>query len=121
MAYHYDVTGEGGERVASIVRAAIGAELFPVAAEKAMLRVQGRADLFPAESGDNFESVEWALTLDLLGPDGRSLVTLQEEVRSSGVSEAAGTSFAYADMKGLIRDEFGVAVHRYFEQLVVGE
>ena len=114
------VDGAAGERVASVVRQAIGADLFPIGTQNPVLSVQGRADFAPAESGDNFESVEWTLTLDLRGPDGRSLVTLQEEDRSSGVSEEAATAFAYADMEDVIRDEFVAAVQRYFEQLVVG-
>ncbi|MFW5688416.1 MAG: hypothetical protein ACOC1U_02500, partial [Spirochaetota bacterium] len=115
------VRGAGGERVASIVRQAIAAELFPVGDDNPILRVRGVADLSEAESGDDFEAVEWTLTLDLLGPDGRSLITYQQEDRSAGVSVEAATSFAYVDMEEVVLEEFVEAVLTYFGQLVVGE
>lgn len=116
-----DVRGAAGERVAAIVRQAIGGELFPIGADDPVLRVEGTAGFSEAESGEDFKAVEWSLTLDLLGPDGRSIVTYQNEDRSAGVTEEAAVSFAYADMEGLVEDDFLSAIQSYFEQLVIGD
>jgi hypothetical protein len=59
------------------------------------------------------------MSQDMAGPDGSSLVNLDEEDRASGVSEEAARAFAYRDIEEAVARDFVDAMRGYFDGLVL--
>jgi hypothetical protein len=120
MRVSVSIEGDQDGRIAGIIRQSLSEERFPVGDDSPVLRVTGQIVLGAPEETSNFISRRWSLTLDMSGPDGASLVTVDTSNRSSGVSESAATAFAYRDAEEAVRDEFVAAIGGYFDGVVLG-
>lgn len=120
MRVSVSIEGDQDGRIAGIIRQSLSEERFPVGDDSPVLRVTGQIVLGAPEETSNFISRRWSLTLDMSGPDGASLVTVDTSNRASGVSESAATAFAYRDAEEAVRDEFVAAIGGYFDGVVLG-
>jgi predicted small secreted protein len=114
------IDGDPEGRISGILRQALSEERFPVGDDDPVLRITGRAALTDGEVNDDFLSVRWNLTLDMIGPNGNTLVTFDDQGRASGVSREAAVAFAHRDMEEAVADGFVASVGRYFDGVVLG-
>ncbi|MFP4179256.1 MAG: LPP20 family lipoprotein [Spirochaetaceae bacterium] len=119
MRVAVSIDGDEGSRVTDVVKKALSKERFPLG-EPATLEVRGSVSLEETE-GDQFDTVRWVLSLDMYGPEGSSLVSYNNQDRSSGVSMSAARSFAYDDMEKDVEREFVGALKDYFNEMVMGK
>ncbi len=119
MTVSVAVDNDEGGRIAGAVREALSEERFP-SAESAVLAVRGSVRMEPTEINPDYKSVRWYLNLEMVGPDGRALVTYDNQERASGVSEEAAQAFAYADIEEAVRKDFVGAMRAYFDGMVLG-
>ncbi len=108
------------QRVAALVRQGLTAERFPVTENDAVLFITGSLSLEPIQLNQDFETVRWVLTLAMASADGRELVRLNRQGRSSGITEEAAISMAYRDVDELIQRSFIGEMRRYLDRLVTG-
>jgi len=120
MTVSVSVANDDGGRVAGALREALSKERFPVAAD-GMLSVAGSVRMEPIQLNPDYKSVRWYLNLEMRGPDGRSLVTYDNEERASGVTEEAATAFAFSDIEEAVEKDFVGAMRAYFDSLVLGK
>lgn len=115
------ISGDDGDRIGGVLRQALSQERFPVSDANPVLRVTGRVSIEPIALNPDFESVRWVLNLNMVGPNGSSLVTLDEQGRSSAVTTESAIAFSYRDMQEVVERRFVGAMRRYFDGLVLGD
>lgn len=120
MRVSVDINGDPEGRIASLVRAAISDERFPISDQDPVLRVTGSVGIRDGEGTEDFTSVRWNLALNMSGPGGSTLVSYEGQDRAAGVTREAATAFAYTDMEEAVGDEFVAAMRGYFDGLVLG-
>ncbi|SIQ74065.1 LPP20 lipoprotein [Alkalispirochaeta americana] len=121
MRVSISITGDTGDRVEGVVRQALGEERFPVSATDPVLRVTGRVQVEPIELTSDFESARWVLNLDVAGPDGSSIVSYDDQGRSSAVTTESAIAFAYRDIQAAVKNNFVSRLRGYFDGLVLGD
>lgn len=119
MTVSVSVSNDNDDRVAGAVREALSMERFPVA-DGGLLSVLGSVQMEAIELNSDYETVRWHLNLEMRGPDGRSLVTYDNQDRASGVTQEAARAFAYNDIEESVQKDFVGAVRGYFDGLVLG-
>lgn len=119
MGVRIQVSGDSDGRVTGILREAMSEERFPIVSSDPVLDVAGDISVVSIPSNADFKSVRWTLTLDMMGPNGRSLVSFDKEDRSSGISDEAAEAFAYRDIEEAVGEEFASSMRGYFDGLVL--
>lgn len=114
------IANDPGQRVEALVREGLTAERFPISETDPVLFISGSLSLEPIQLNRDFESVRWVLTLAMASADGRELVRVNQQGRSSGITEEAAISAAYRDVGDLIRRGFIGEMRRYLDRLVTG-
>ncbi len=120
MRVAVSLTGDDGDRVGGVLRQALNQERFPVSTDNPVLTVTGRVQIEPIDLNPDFESVRWVLNLNMAGPNGSSLVSFDDQGRSSAVTTESAIAFAYRDMQEAVERNFVGAMRRYFDGLVLG-
>ena len=119
MTISIKITGDTGDRISGAVRQALSAERFPTA-DPALLNIRGSVSLESIELNPKYKSVRWQLSLDFVGPDGKALVSYENQNKASGVTDEAARSFAYDDIGKAVDKDFIGSVRGYFDGLVLG-
>ncbi len=115
------VTGDFQERVSHVLAQALGREGYSVSNENPVMTVTADFSLIPVELNPEFKSVRWILSLRVTRADGSSVVTYDNQGRTSGITEDAAASFAYQDVRACIETEFIGNLQSYFDKLVLGK
>jgi hypothetical protein len=121
MVVSVSIGGDPDGRLAAVVREALSEERFPISSEDPVLQVAGEMSLSEEEGNPDFETVRWLLQLDMTGPDGSTLVAVEEQGRASGVSLDAARAFAYQDMEEIVGRELVGSMREYFDGVVLGD
>lgn len=111
--------GDAGGRIDGAVRRALSQERFPVAAS-GVLAVRGQVRMESVDLNPQFKTVRWHLNLQLVDPNGVTLVTMDRQERASGINDDAARAFAYNDITKAIEADFVAEIRRYFDRLVLG-
>ncbi len=119
MTISIQISGDTGDRVASVVRQSLSSERFPTA-DPAMMKIRGSVSMESMELNPKYKSVRWQLSLEFVGPDGKSLISYENQNKASGVTDEAARSFAYDDISTAVEKEFIGSVRGYFDGLVLG-
>ncbi len=119
MTIKIDVAGNAGDRVASAIREALSEERFPTA-DPALITIGGEVSIEPIELNPKYKAVRWYLSLSFIGPDGRALVTYDNQDRAQAVTAESAQSFAYDDIDEAVKREFVASIRDYFDGLVLG-
>jgi LPP20 lipoprotein len=119
MTIKIDIAGDDGDRVANAVKEALSDERFPTA-DPALITIRGEVRMEPIDLNPKYKSVRWYLNLDFIGPDGKALVTYDNQDRASAVTEESARSFAYDDINKAVSQDFIGSVRGYFDGLVMG-
>lgn len=107
-------------RISEVVKEALSEEQF-VMGESGPLAVQGQVEMEEQGADADFKTVIWALSLNMVGPDGGSYVSYTNQGEASGVSMNAARSFAYEDMEAEVKENFAGALNEYLNEMVLGE
>ncbi|WP_319561028.1 LPP20 family lipoprotein [Marispirochaeta sp.] len=119
MTISLRVRGGEGPLVESAVREALSQERFPTA-DPALLSIRGDVRIEDIELNPKYKSVRWYLNLDFTGPDGKALVSYNNQGRASAVTAESARSFAMDDINKAVKQEFVGSVRGYFDGLVQG-
>ncbi len=119
MTISIQISGDTGDRVASVVRQSLSSERFPTA-DPALMQIKGSVSMESIELNPKYKSVRWQLSLDFVGPDGKSLISYENQNKASGVTDEAARSFAYDDIGKAVEKDFIGSVRGYFDGLVLG-
>lgn len=121
VAVELDSEADGGARVETALREAVGERRFVITEQDPVLRVSGEVEMQPVELNPDFETVRWTLDLELRREDGASIVSYGEDGRASATTRESARALAWSDMQGLIHEEFAGRMSGYFDSLVLGE
>ncbi|MFW6253195.1 MAG: LPP20 family lipoprotein, partial [bacterium] len=101
-----EVTGDTEDRILPILSRAVAAERFPISDSDAVLSVEGAFEIEGIELNPDFESVAWAFSATFGRADGTTLLTYDDQGRSSGITVERAVALAYEDMAVSVEQGF---------------
>lgn len=114
------IDGDETGVVAATVREAFTRDGFTVTSDGGVLVTQGSLAIRPEELNPDYETVRWTLLVDVTGPGGETIVSVELNERASGISEDAARAFALRDIEEAVGDLVVDRVRRWFDELVLG-
>jgi hypothetical protein len=117
MVFEISISNDRDSKITNILSDVLTDQGFSVA-RGGNLAVEGSVRLEPVDLDNGYENVRWYLALNMLNESGRSVVSLEENSRSSSVSAGAAEARAYKDMEKVIEDDFIDQLTAYFDSFI---
>ncbi len=115
MAFDISILGDEQGKLSAMVAQVMTGRGFALAEDRANLHVDGKISVEDANLDNGYENVRWTLFLEMKDQSGKTVVTMEEQKRETGISRDAAVSKAYRSMEEMLQKKFIGDLERYFD------